>query len=82
MKFIIALMLACMSAAASASDPLTDMSIQRDVIAWHISQGESRDQVRDLVEGYFQVHCLDTGTEFILTRGDGTGITYLLTVRL
>lgn len=82
MKLIMALVMSCVSFSAAASDQLTDMLIQRDVIAWHLSQGDSRAQVCSMAESYFDVHCTDTGTEFVLTRGTVMGITYLLTVSM
>ncbi|MQA39030.1 hypothetical protein [Rugamonas aquatica] len=56
------------------------MSIQRDVVAYHLAQGESRAEVCAVVGRCFDLHCIDTGTEFVLTRGRGAGITYLVTI--
>jgi hypothetical protein len=74
------LIAALIVAPLAAADPLTDMLIQSDVVAWHLSQGESRAQVCARVVQYFEVDCVDTGVEFRLTRGHGTGITYLNTI--
>lgn len=65
-----------------AADPGIDAATQHDVIAWHLSQGESRADVCAIAEQYFEVRCVMDGDDFVLTRGWGTEITYLATIRL
>lgn len=78
---VFSLALAALIASVSA-DPGIDRAVQHDVIAWHLSQGESRSKVCAVAEQYFAVHCMDTGAEFILMRGMGTEITYLSTIKI
>ena len=68
--------------AGAAADPVLDRAVQHDVIAWHLAQGESSDQVCAVVEQYFAVRCVVAGADFVLTRGFGTEITYLATIRI
>lgn len=72
--------LAALSAGAAA-DPVLDRAVQHDVIAWHLAQGETSDQACAVVEQYFAVRCVVAGSDFVLTRGTGTEITYLVTIR-
>lgn len=62
------------------SDPGIFQSVQHDIIAWHMSQGKSREQVCATVSQYFDVRCVAVGNDFVLTRGIGTEITYLSTI--
>lgn len=71
---------ALIAAPLAAADPLTDMEIQRDVIAYRLAQGESRAGVCAVAERYFDVRCQDTGAEFILRRGESLDITYMVTI--
>ena len=75
----LALMLAALSFGVAA-DPVLDRAVQHDVIAWHLAQGESSDQVCAVVEQYFAVRCVVAGADFVLMRGAGTEITYLATL--
>ncbi|SFM63733.1 hypothetical protein [Rugamonas rubra] len=71
---------ALIAAPLAAADPLTDMEIQRDVVEYRLSQGESRAEVCEVAERYFDVRCQDTGSEFILQRGENLDITYMVTI--
>lgn len=79
--------LAAMCASGAVAAPELDSfeaarSAQRDVIAYHLAQGESRAAVCAVVGEYFDLNCIDTGTEFVLTRGHNTGITYMVTITI
>ena len=77
----LALMLAALSFGVAA-DPGTDRAVQHDVMAWHLAQGDSRAEACAVAEQYFDVRCAVSGGDFVLTRGFGTEITYLATIRI
>jgi len=92
MKHLLAVMilLACAGAALAApktkpkitSDPVQEMAAQRNVIVESLSRGESRERACSIVAQQFSLWCAVQGKDFILTRGMGTKITYLATLRI
>lgn len=82
MRSGLAIMLAALSLGAIAADPAVDIATQHDVIAWHLSQGESRAQACVAAAQYFDMRCVVVGSDFVLSRGYGTEITYLATINI
>lgn len=61
-------------------DPYLDESLQRDVIGWHLSQGATPETACAAVTRYTGRDCAGSGGEFIISRGHGLNITYLVTL--
>ncbi len=68
---------AALACSTVIANPTAEPLVQRDIIAYHLSQGESRADVCAVVEVYFDVRCTLDGDDFVLTRGVHLDTTYL-----
>ncbi|WP_147328030.1 MULTISPECIES: hypothetical protein [unclassified Duganella] len=80
------LVLVCNAASADArapaSDPQKEMAEQRAALVELLDRGESRANACSIVAQRFSLSCAVSGNDFILTRGIGTQISYLATLRI
>ena len=84
MTKIRALLLALALAASQAlADPLTDMQMQHDILAWHLSQGETPETACSVIASYYPGYeCRAVGADYIISRGHNLETTYLVTITL
>ena len=68
---------------AGLSDPYLEWSLQRDILAWHLSQGETPEAACAVIASYYPGYeCRAAGADYIISRGHGLEITYLATITI
>lgn len=65
----------------AAANPLTDMQIQRELVAWHTSQGSTPEQTCAVITSYFpSVKCWPVDGSLLISRGSGLVMTYFVEI--